>query len=285
VEDRRVTDERDLARPTFALDDTARVPVVRAPALIEPRVWSKVPEITVFFWALKILTTGMGETASDFLAHTIGPLVAVPFGFLGFAVAFVIQMRSRTYVPWKYWLTVVMVSVFGTMVADVLHVGIGIPYVVSTTVFGLALGLILWQWRRHEGTLSIHSIHSKPRELFYWGTVLATFAFGTAAGDMTAVTFGWGYLTSGLVFAVLFAIPLIAQSRFGAPEIAMFWTAYVVTRPLGASFADWLALPPARGGIGLGTGLVTVLWTLAIACLVGYLAHSRRDIQADGPST
>lgn len=276
---------RDRVPFSFAHDETAPIPVVRGPVAVVRHPRSKVPEITAFFWIIKILTTGMGETASDFLAHTIGPLVAVPLGFLGFAVAFVIQMRSRTYVAWKYWLAVVMVSVFGTMAADVLHIGIGIPYVVSTTVFAVVLGVILWQWRAHEGNLSIHSIHTKPRELFYWGTVLATFALGTAAGDMTAMTFGWGYLSSGIVFAVLFAIPLVAQSRFGAPEVATFWTAYIITRPLGASFADWLALPPARGGIGLGTGLVTVLWSLAIVVLVVYLAHTRRDIDTDDPVT
>jgi uncharacterized membrane-anchored protein len=266
--------DRDDVPSASTQGGTAPLPVV-----VARHPWSKVPEITVFFWVLKILTTGMGETASDFLAHTIGPLVSVPLGFLGFAVAFVVQMRSRTYVAWKYWLTVVMVSVFGTMAADILHVGIGIPYVVSTAVFAAMLGVILWQWQAREGTLSIHSIHTKPRELFYWGTVLATFALGTAAGDMTAVTFGWGYLTSGIVFAVLFAIPLVAQSRIGAPEVAMFWTAYVITRPLGASFADWLALPPSRGGIGLGTGPVTVLWGLAITALVAYLAGAHRDVE------
>ena len=259
-------------------DATAPIRAVRTATRPLRHARSKVPEITAYFWVIKILTTGMGETASDFLAHTIGPFVSVPLGFTGFAVAFVIQMRSRTYVAWKYWLAVVMVSVFGTMAADILHVGVGIPYVVSTTVFAVALGVILWQWRAREGTLSIHSIHTKPRELFYWATVLATFALGTAAGDMTAVTFGWGYLTSGIVFAVLFAVPLVAQSRFGAPEVAMFWTAYVVTRPLGASFADWLALPPSRGGLGLGTGLVTVLWGVAIAALVAFLARTRRDV-------
>lgn len=267
---------------SFTHDDTAPIPVVRGRASVGTRhPWNKVPEITVFFWIIKILTTGMGETASDFLAHTIGPLVSVPLGFLGFAVAFVIQMRARTYVAWKYWLAVVMVSVFGTMAADILHVGIGIPYVVSTTVFAITLGVILWQWRAHEGTLSIHSIHTKPRELFYWATVLTTFALGTAAGDMTAVTFGWGYLTSGIVFAILFAIPLLARARLGLPEVATFWTAYIITRPLGASFADWLALPPARGGIGLGTGLVTVLWGLAIVVLVVYLAVTHRDTTDD----
>ena len=267
--------------------DVAREPSSNpaVPAALEPvgrHVLSKVPEITVAFWLIKILTTGMGETASDFLAHTIGPLVSVPLGFLGLAIAFVIQMRARTYVAWKYWLAVVMVSVFGTMAADILHVGIGIPYVVSTTVFAIALAVILWRWRAHEGTLSIHSIHTKPRELFYWATVLVTFALGTAAGDMTAVTFGWGYLTSGLIFAALFAVPLVAQTRFGAPEVATFWTAYILTRPLGASFADWLALPPERGGIGLGTGFVTVLWGAAIVVLVALLAVTRRaDIRED----
>jgi uncharacterized membrane-anchored protein len=270
----------------FLQPDEAATPTESSPEAHGPgrrHALSKVPEITVFFWIIKILTTGMGETASDFHAHTIGPLVSVPLGFVGFAVAFVIQMRSRTYVAWKYWLAVVMVSVFGTMAADILHVGIGIPYIVSTTVFAILLGVILWQWRTHEGTLSIHSIHTKPRELFYWATVLTTFALGTAAGDMTAVTFGWGYLTSGVVFAVLFAIPLIAQTRFGALEVAMFWTAYIITRPLGASFADWLALPPARGGIGLGTGLVTILWGVAIAVLVTFLALTGRDVELDEP--
>ena len=242
---------------------------------------SKVPEVTVLFWTIKVLTTGMGETASDFLAHTIGPIVSVPLGFLGFAAALVVQLRSREYVAWKYWTAVSMVSVFGTIAADALHVGLGVPYVVSTIMFALVLAVTLWRWWRHEGTLSIHSIHTKPRELFYWATVLATFALGTAVGDMTAVTFGWGYLTSGIVFAVLFAIPLVAQHRFGAPEVTMFWAAYIITRPLGASFADWLALPPGRGGIGLGTGLVTVLWSLAIAVLVVYLTHTRRDIETN----
>ncbi|MBI1379151.1 MAG: hypothetical protein GC157_16965 [Frankiales bacterium] len=276
-----MTPERDRVPYAFTHDDTAPIPVVCGPVTTPRHPRSKVPEITAFFWIIKILTTGMGETASDFLVHAIGPLISLPLGFAGFAVSFVIQMRSRTYVAWKYWLAVAMVSVFGTMAADVLHVGIGIPYLVSTTAFTVALAVILWQWRSHEGTLSIHSIHTKPRELFYWGTVLASFALGTAAGDMTAVTFGWGYLTSGIVFSVLFAIPLVAQSRFGAAEITTFWTAYIITRPLGASYADWLALPPSRGGIGLGTGLVTVLWSLAIAALVTYLALTRRDVETD----
>jgi uncharacterized membrane-anchored protein len=251
---------------------------VEEPRLRHPRM--KVPEITLYFWVIKILTTGMGETASDFLAHTLGPLASVPLGFTVFAVAFVLQMRSKTYVAWRYWLAVSMVSVFGTMAADILHVGLGVPYLLSTIVFSLLLGFVFYRWYAREGTLSIHSIYTKPRELFYWATVLTTFALGTAAGDMTAVTFGWGYLLSGIVFAVLFAIPLCAQRFFGLSEVIAFWTAYVITRPLGASFADWLAVSPARGGLGLGTGVVTLGWAAAILALVAYLGWSRRDVQS-----
>ena len=185
-------------------------------------------------------------------------------------------MRSRSYIAWRYWFAVSMVSVFGTMAADVLHVGLGVPYVVSTTAFAVILAIVLWRWWAREGTLSIHSIYTKPRELYYWATVMATFALGTAAGDMTAVTFGWGYLTSGVVFSVLFAIPLVARRLVGVPEVAAFWTAYVITRPLGASFADWLAVSPSRGGLGLGTGPVTLAWAAAILVLVAYLGGVRR---------
>jgi len=162
---------------------------------------------------------------------------------------------------------VAMVSVFGTMVADALHVGLGIPYVASTIFFAVLLAVVLYTWWVRQGTLSIHSITTKPRELFYWATVIVTFALGTAAGDMTAVSFGWGFLASGLVFLVAFAIPLIA-GRFGVNEVLTFWAAYIITRPLGASFADWMGMPTSRGGLGWGTGLVTVLWAAAIAALV-----------------
>lgn len=235
------------------------------------------PEITALFWVIKILTTGMGETASDFLAHTIGPLASVPLGFLLFAVAMVLQLRSTRYVAWRYWLAVAMVSVFGTMIADVMHVGLHVPYVVSTPFFAVLLAFVLVMWRRREGSLSIHTITTKPRELFYWATVITTFALGTAAGDMTAVTFGWGFFVSGVVFTILFAIPLIA-GRFGVNEVLTFWAAYILTRPMGASFADWMGMPPERGGLGWGTGLVTVVWALAIVTLVAVLAITRSDV-------
>jgi uncharacterized membrane-anchored protein len=171
-----------------------------------------------------------------------------------------------------------MVSVFGTMAADVLHVGIGVPYVVSAPLFMTALAVVLAVWHASEKTLSIHSIHTRRRELFYWATVLATFALGTATGDLTATTAGLGYLGAGVMFAVVIAVPVAAHRWLGLNSVAAFWFAYVVTRPLGASFADWMAASPGRGGLGLGLGPVNLCWTVAILCFVGYLTVSRKDI-------
>ncbi|MCU1479658.1 MAG: hypothetical protein JWQ19_444 [Subtercola sp.] len=232
---------------------------------------SKVPEITVAFWLTKVLTTGMGETTSDYFAVAFDPVVVVPLTGLTLVIALVLQVRSRAYTPWLYWLTVVLVSVFGTMAADVAHVGFGVPYVVSTLVFAVVLAVVFVLWRRVEGTLSIHSIRSRRRELFYWVTVLATFALGTAAGDLTATVFDLGYLGSGILFAVIIAIPAVGYARFGMNPVLAFWFAYVVTRPLGASFADWMAVPPSRGGLGLGTGPVSLVLLALIALCVIYL--------------
>ena len=238
---------------------------------------SKVPEVTVAFWVTKALTTGMGESSSDYLVHRLPPVIAVAIGAIALAIALVLQFAARRYVPWTYWLAVAMVGVFGTMAADVLHVGLGVPYLVSTAFFAVALAVIFGLWYGCEKTLSIHSIHTRRRELSYWAAVMATFALGTAAGDMTAVTFGWGFFVSGVVFTILFAIPLIA-GRFGVNEVLTFWAAYILTRPMGASFADWMGMPPERGGLGWGTGLVTVVWALAIVILVAVLAITRSDV-------
>lgn len=242
-------------------------------------VWSKVPQVTVVFWVIKILTTGMGETTSDFLAHTIDPAIAVGIVGLVFAASIGLQFLVRRYVPVVYWFAVVMVSVFGTMAADVLHVGFGVPYAVSTVSFAAGLAAIFGIWYRFERTLSIHSIHTWRREAFYWAAVLATFALGTAAGDLTANTFHLGYLVSGIVFAVVITIPAVAHWRFGMSPVLAFWFAYVTTRPLGASFADWLGVPPSRGGVDLGTGLVSLTLGLMIAALVGYLAITHKDVE------
>jgi uncharacterized membrane-anchored protein len=240
---------------------------------------SKVPQVTALFWIIKVLTTGMGETFSDFLAHTLAPPVAVGLGAFGLAAALALQFRVRRYIAAVYWFAVVMVSVFGTMAADVLHVGFGVPYIVSTIGFAIALAAVLTIWYVSERTLSIHSIVTTRRELFYWATVLATFALGTAAGDLTATTFGWGWFLSGVVFAVAIAVPALAYRTGTLNAVAAFWTAYVITRPLGASFADWMGVSHARGGLGWGTGPVSAAWAAVIVALVAYLAITRSDAE------
>lgn len=244
----------------------------------------KVPEITVLFWVIKVLTTGMGEAASDHLG-TVSLVLAGAVGMLGIAAALWLQFRTTRYVATVYWFAVAMVAVFGTMAADGLHVVLGVPYAVSTLFWSVMVGILFWRWHRVEGTLSIHSITTRRRETFYWLTVLATFALGTAAGDLTAASLHLGYLVSGLLFAAVIAVPALAWWRFRVNATITFWAAYVVTRPLGASFADWFAKPHsgkssgAAHGLGYGDGTVTVLLTLVIAVLVGYLAIARTDVR------
>ncbi|MEO9229017.1 MAG: hypothetical protein ABI216_08745 [Devosia sp.] len=228
----------------------------------------KVATVSTSFWAIKLLTTGMGETTSDYLAHTFDPAIVVPIVGLLTVSALVLQLTAKRYFDWLYWLVVVMVSVFGTMIADVLHIGFGVPYVVSTPVFAAALATIFALWRTSERTLSIHSITTRRRELFYWATVVATFALGTAAGDMTATTFRLGYFASGVLFAALFAVPALAYWGLRLNPTVAFWTAYVITRPVGASFADWFGVSPTRGGLDLGTGATSLVLALVIAALV-----------------
>lgn len=225
----------------------------------------KVPTITFSFWVIKILTTGMGETTSDFLVRTFDPPLVIAVAGLVLVISLAAQILSSRYSKWLYWWTVVTISVFGTMVADVLHVALGVPYAISTGGFAFCLVVILILWHRSEDTLSIHSISNHRRESYYWATVLATFALGTAAGDLTASSLGLGYLLSGILFAVLFAMPFLARRFTGLGEVAAFWTAYILTRPLGASFADWIGVARVRGGLDWGTGWVSVSLGLAIA--------------------
>jgi uncharacterized membrane-anchored protein len=231
----------------------------------------KVPAVTAGFWILKVLTTGMGETASDWLAHTVDPVLAVSGSGLVLAALLVVQIAAWSYRPWLYWGAVAMVSVFGTMAADVIHLAFGVPYAVSTAGFGAVVAALLIGWHRSEGTLAVHSITTTRRELFYWATVCATFALGTAAGDLTATTLGLGYLASGVLFAVAIGLPALAH-RLGLDGVLAFWAAYVLTRPLGASVADWIAVPPGRGGLDLGTGPITVILLVGIAAGVTALS-------------
>jgi uncharacterized membrane-anchored protein len=239
----------------------------------------RVPEITVYFWVIKALSTAMGESTSDYLVHRLNPEVAVLLGFAGFVAALTLQFSMRRYVAWTYWLAVVGVGVFGTMAADVLHVGLGVPYVVSSIFYALVLIGVFVTWQRTEGTLSIHSVDTPRREAFYWGAVVATFAMGTALGDLTSITLHLGYFGSALLFAAVIAIPAIGYWRLHWNPILSFWFAYVATRPLGASFADWTGKAKSAGGLGWGDGTVALALTLAIFCLVAFLAITRVDVQ------
>jgi uncharacterized membrane-anchored protein len=238
----------------------------------------KVPEITLLFWLIKVLTTGIGEAMSDALGQKSVPLAGA-VGVLGLAVALRLQLREREYKAPVYWFAVLMVAVFGTMAADGLRDGAGLSYAVTTPVFALVVAAIFLRWYRSEGTLSIHSITTRRRELYYWSAVLATFALGTAAGDLTALTLNLGFFGSAILFAAIIAVPAVAWWRGTLGPIAAFWLAYIVTRPLGASFADWFGKPHAQTGLGLGDGTVSLLGLVAFAVLVGYAAITRRDVQ------
>jgi len=243
------------------------------------RIFSKVPEITIYFWITKVLTTGMGEVFSDYLVKHMDPIIAVALGGFGLIALLFLQFKARRYVAWIYWSVVVMVSIFGTMAADVVHVVIGIPYFVSTAFFATTLALIFLIWYRVENTLSIHSIYTVQREVFYWITVLGTFALGTAAGDLTASGMHLGYFSSGVLFAVLLAIPAIGYWLFRFKEIFAFWFAYIMTRPVGASFSDWVSVSHNRGGLDQGEGPVSLILTIIIVILVGYLSITRKDVK------
>jgi uncharacterized membrane-anchored protein len=239
----------------------------------------KVPELTIYFWVIKVLTTGMGETTSDYFVHTFDPYVVVALGAACLAIAVLWQLVVKRYLALPYWLAVSMVAVFGTMAAGILHVYLGVPYIFSAITWGVTLTVIFVLWYLSEKTLSVHSIYTRRRELFYWAAVLATFALGTAVGDMTAVTFQLGFFASGILFAVVFAIPGVAYRLFRLNEIVAFWFAYIITRPLGASFADWLAVPQSVGGLNFGKGTISIALWISIVALVAYLAISHRDVK------
>lgn len=258
---------------------------MRSPITHEMRTWLttkgalRVPEITAAFWIIKFLSTAMGESTSDFLVHAMSPALAVLIGFSGFAVALVLQFRMARYWAWTYWLAVVMVGIFGTMAADVLHVGFGVPYTASTVLYAAVLTAVFLTWERTERTLSIHSIDTPRREAFYWAAVVATFAMGTALGDFTASTLHLGYFPSAVLFAGVIAIPALGYRFLRWNSVFSFWFAYVITRPLGASVADGLGKPKNLSGLGLGNGWVALMFGAAIVVMVSYLAATKIDVQ------
>jgi uncharacterized membrane-anchored protein len=242
-------------------------------ARLQP-VAAKVPQIAASFWVLKLLTTAMGEAASDYLLSTVG-FIGLGIGLAGFALALWVQFRTRRYNAFAYWAAVMMIAVFGTMAADTLHHQLGVPYAVSTLVWALAVAATFLAWYRVEHTLSIHSITTRRREVFYWLTVSFTFALGTAVGDFTASSLHFGFVGSIVLFAVVMAVPALGCWRFRLNVVVAFWSAYVVTRPLGASVADWLSKPAKSGGLAYGDGPVAAILLAFALMLVSFVAVRR----------
>ncbi|MBF9071946.1 COG4705 family protein [Streptacidiphilus fuscans] len=240
----------------------------------------RVPGIVAAFWIVKGLSTAMGEATSDYLVGAMVPQIAVLIGFVAFLVALVLQFRMRRYWAWTYWFAVAMVGIFGTMAADVMHVALGVPYTLSSALYAVLLFLVFFVWKRTEGTLSIHSIDTPRREAFYWATVVATFAMGTALGDFTAFTLRLGYFTSAGIFAALILIPAAGYRFLNWNPVACFWAAYVITRPLGASLADGFGKPTSTGGLGFGDGPVALVLVAMIVIGVAYLAVTKSDVQS-----
>ena len=239
---------------------------------------AKVPEITLAFWVIKLLTTAGGEATSDYLAlgsHVTG--VAVETGLL--VIGLIWQFRVRRYTAAAYWFLAYAIAIFGTGVSDTLHKTVGIPYAGTSVLWSIVLAGVFIVWYRSEGTLSIHSIVTRRREAFYWATVFATFALGTALGDLTAITLHLGYFGSVVLFFVVIMIPAIAWRGFGLNPIVAFWSAYVVTRPLGASVADYVSKSKSLSGAGFGDLRTALIATAAVAIGVVYLALTRSDIQ------
>ena len=275
--------------PPFDVTQGEQPEPSRSPARPGPRParsspWTRtgalrVPEITVYFWVIKALSTAFGESTSDFLVRKLHPIPAVGLGFVVFCLALAVQFSKKRYVPWSYWMAVAGVGVFGTMAADVLHVGFHVPYVASSLLYAVVLAAVFVLWDRTERTLSIHTVNTPRREAFYWAAVVATFAMGTALGDLTATTLHLGYGLSILLFAGIMLIPALGYRWLGWNAIFAFWFAYVVTRPLGASFADFLGKPKALGGLGWGDGWVALVLLVVICCLVAFLSVTHRDVQ------
>ena len=240
---------------------------------------SKVPEVTVWFWVIKILCTTVGESFADWINMTLG--VGLINTSLIFTVVLVAvlgwQLRLDRYVPFVYWLTVVVVSVTGTLYTDILTDVWAVPLALSTTVFAAVLALVFGVWYARERTLSIHSITTTPREVFYWLAILVTFALGTASGDWILELTGWGPGTSVLLPAALI-VAIVIGWRLGANAVLSFWLAYILTRPLGANLGDWLGFPKDQQGLGLGVAITSLIFLTAILATVIYLSITRADV-------
>ncbi|MFE9499719.1 hypothetical protein [Streptomyces collinus] len=267
---------------TFEMSKPSAIPgsgEPATPAARRPR-WNKVPEVTAYFWIIKVLCTTVGETAADLLNEKAGlglTGVSVLMSAL-LAVVLVVQFRTRTYRAGVYWLAVALISVVGTLISDNLTDNMGVPLETSTTVFAVFLAVVFAVWYRRERTLSIHHIDTTSRESFYWLAVLFTFALGTAAGDLVSERMDLGYWLSAVLFAAAIAAVAVAHFALGLNAVWSFWIAYVLTRPLGASIGDYLSQPTGDGGVGLGTVVTSALFLTVILALVVYLAVTRKDV-------
>ena len=241
---------------------------------------NKVPEVTLYFWIIKILCTTVGETAADLLNEKLN------LGLTGTSVvmaallivALIFQFKAKKYIPGIYWLAVVLISVVGTLITDNLTDNLGVSLQITTAVFAVALSITFAVWYRIENTLSIHKIDTTRREAFYWLAILFTFALGTAAGDLLAETLNVGYLLSALIFAGLIALVFIAYKFLKLDAVFAFWAAYILTRPLGASIGDYLSQAKADGGLELGTVVTSVIFLTAILATVIYLTKTKKDV-------
>ncbi|MDB4939692.1 MAG: hypothetical protein JWO40_117 [Candidatus Doudnabacteria bacterium] len=244
------------------------------------QILNKVPEITIFFWIIKILCTTVGETFADFLNTRLNlGLTGVTYvtGALLLIILF-FQFRAKKYVPGIYWLAVVLISIFGTLITDNLTDNFGVSLQTTTIVFAIALAATFSAWYASEKTLSIHTIFTKRREAFYWLAILFTFALGTAAGDLVAESFSLGYLVSALIFGGLIVLIYLGHKAFKLNAVLAFWIAYILTRPLGASLGDYLSQPKDNGGLELGTVVTSGIFLLAILATVIYLSITKKDV-------
>ena len=259
----------------------ARSPATGREAVLH--MLNKVPEVTLYFWLIKVLCTTVGETFADYLNETLGFGLTKTTLVMGvaFLVFLAIQFRARRYVPWIYWTTVVLISVFGTLITDNLTDGHGVPTTTTTPIFAALLAVTFLAWYLVERTLSIHTIRTTRREAFYWLAILFTFALGTAGGDMLSEQLGLGYLTAVLIFAAAIAVVCVAHWGLGLGPVLSFWLAYILTRPLGASIGDYMSQPRQDGGLGLGTTATSVIFLGAIVALVVFLTVTRRDLTDD----
>jgi len=238
---------------------------------------NRVPKVTVDFWLIKLMAVTMGETAADYLGVNLGLGLTTTSILMTavLAVALVLQFRQKRYVPWSYWLAVVLISIVGTLVTDNLVDNFGVKLITTTWVFTAALAATFALWFRAEGTLSIHSILSTRREIWYWLAILFTFALGTAAGDLVAEQFGLGYFSTGILFGMIIASLSVGYFFLGLDSILGFWLAYIFTRPLGASIGDLMSQPQEYGGFGLGTIITSAVFLGTIILIVAYMTVTR----------